>query len=130
MSLIRHSVPDHSFRDTLVPIDLNTAPVTELTQLPGISKDIAYRIVNHRKRHGLFTAWAELLEVKTFPAGRLEEIKSRATLSCPDGRDGCAPPRHLAKHLKRAKKKSETLTRALRSTRRSDRMKESSGRRH
>jgi len=123
-------VPDRSLRDTLVPIDLNTAPVTELTQLPGISKDIAYRIVNHRKRHGFFTAWAELLEVKTFPADRLEEIKSRATLSCPDDPDGCAPPRHMAKHLGRAKKRSDALTRAVRSTRRPDRAKENRGPRH
>jgi hypothetical protein len=113
-----------------VPIDLNTAPVTELTQLPGISKDIAYRIVNHRKRHGFFTAWAELLEVKMFPADRLKEIKARATLSCQDSRDGCAPPRHMAKHLQDTKKKTEALTRAARSTRRPDRAKETYGPRH
>jgi hypothetical protein len=113
-----------------VPIDLNSASVRELTQLPGVSKDIAYRIVNHRKRHGFFTAWQELLEVKSFPAERLPEIRSRAVLHCPDGPDGCAPPRHLAKHLVRTEKKSEANTKALRSTRGSDRAKEAAGPRH
>lgn len=113
-----------------MPIDLNSASVQELTQLPGISKDVAYRIVNHRKHHGFFTAWQELLEVKSFPAERLAEIQSRAVLQCPDGPDNCAAPRHLEKHLLRAEKSSEANTRALRSTRRADRMKEAAGPRH
>jgi hypothetical protein len=111
-------------------IDLNTAGVGILTQLPGISKDIAYRIVNHRKAHGWFTAWEELAEIKNFPVNRLEEIKSRAMLSCHDEPGSCTPPRHLEKHVEEAKKKPEGYTRALRSTRRQDRMKESIGPRH
>jgi hypothetical protein len=105
-------------------IDLNTAKVGELTQLPGISKNIAYRIVNHRKHHGFFTAWQELLEVKTFPAARLDEIRSRAVLGCPDRPEDCVPPRHLSKHLERAQKKSEASTRAQRNTRRPEKAKQ------
>jgi hypothetical protein len=115
---------------TNMTIDMNIASVGDLTQLPGISKNIAYRIVNHRKRHGLFTAWEELLEVKEFPTDRLDEIKSRATLSCPDDPSACVPPRHLSKHLKEEKKKTEASTRTLRGTRRSDRLKEAAGPRH
>jgi hypothetical protein len=111
-------------------IDLNTARVGILTQLPGISKNIAYRIVNHRKRHGWFTAWEELLEVKEFPAERLVEIKSRATLSCPDGPGSCAPPRHLEKHLIEVKKKPEGYTRSIRNTRRPEKMRNVSEPRH
>jgi hypothetical protein len=111
-------------------IDLNTAGVGILTQLPGISKDIAYRIVNHRKRHGWFTAWEELLEVKDFPAKRLVEIKSRATLSCPDEPGSCTPPRHLEKHLIEAKKKPEGYTRSIRTTRRPEKMRTDTGPRH
>lgn len=47
-------------------ININTANAKRLTQLPGIAKNVAYRIVNHRKRHGYFTHWEELLEVKRF----------------------------------------------------------------
>jgi type II secretory pathway component PulK len=106
-------------------IDLNTAPVKHLTQLPGVSKDIAYRIAQHRARHGWFTAWQELLGVKGFPAERLDEIKARAVLSCPEDRPGqtqteCVPPRHL-KAEKIAKKTDRGYTRKLRSTRGKDR---------
>jgi hypothetical protein len=111
-------------------IDLNSAGVGELTQLPGISKDVAYRIMNHRKRHGWFTTWDELVEVKEFPSDRLDEIKSRAKLSCPDEPGSCAPPRHIPKHVEEVKKKPAAYTRTLRSTRRSDRLKESAGPRH
>jgi hypothetical protein len=83
-------------------IDINTSPANVLTQLPGISIDLASNIVNHRERHGWFTAWEELLAVKNFPDNKLEAIKGRAMLSCPEDRVGqkvsdCTPPRHLNK---------------------------------
>jgi len=61
-------------------INLNTASTKELTQLPGVAKNVAYNIVSHRKRHGYFTHWEELLEVKEFPAAALGRLKERATL--------------------------------------------------
>jgi hypothetical protein len=79
----------------MMKIDLNSAGAGELSQLPGISKNIAYRIVNHRKRHGWFTSWDELVEAKEFPSDRLDEIKLRAKLSCPDEPGACAPPRRV-----------------------------------
>lgn len=97
-------------------IDVNTAGVRELTQLPGISKNIAYRIVNHRQRHGYLTAWEELKEIKEFPVDKLAAIKGRATLRCPEPE--CAPPRHLQTgHWKSLAKKTGGFTRKLRSTR-------------
>jgi len=95
-------------------IDLNTAGVRLLTQLPGISKTIAYRIVNHRKRHGYLNSWEECQEIKEFPVEKLAEIKSRASLSCPD--QECVRPRHLESHLRREAKKPAGLNRKLRST--------------
>lgn len=96
-------------------IDINHAGVKELTQLPGIAKNIAYRIVNHRQRHGLFTAWAELLEVKEFPVGKLSLIKTRATLICKE--EGCGPPRHVSPtHLERVRKRPAGFNKALRAT--------------
>ena len=61
-------------------IDLNTATVGTLTQLPGVAKNMAYRIVNYREKHGPFTSWNDLQQVKDFPIERLEEIKTRAVL--------------------------------------------------
>ena len=75
-------------------IDLNAAPIHHLTQLPGIPVNIARRIVAYRKRHGgIIHDWDELLNVKGFPADRLEEIKARATLRLPQKpRAGVARP--------------------------------------
>jgi DNA uptake protein ComE-like DNA-binding protein len=67
-------------------ISLNTATPKQLTQLPGIAKDTAYRLVNHRKRHGFFTHWEELAEVREFPVDKIDEIKKSATLKCPPAR--------------------------------------------
>jgi len=112
-------------------IDLNTAGVKELTQLPGVSKDIAYNIVNHRNRHGYFTAWEELLEVKGFPEKKLAWLKERAILGHPKDEPGAfAPPRHLQAHLAEEPKKPKGYTRAIRGTRRADRLRQAAGPRH
>lgn len=108
-------------------IYLNTAGVRLLTQLPGISKTVAYRIVNHRQRHGYLTSWEECKEIKEFPIEKLTEIKRRASLSCPD--QECVPPRHLESHLQRERKKSAGFNRKLRSTRRPQRVHDPAGHR-
>jgi competence ComEA-like helix-hairpin-helix protein len=109
-------------------ININTAGVGELTQLPGIAKNTAYNIVNHRERHGLFTHWEELGEVKEFPVHRLEEIKLRADLAYHDENFG--PPRHIRpNHMERTRKKTAGYTKAMRATRRPARMHDSSAHR-
>lgn len=114
-------------RNTDGKINVNTATTKELTQLPGIAKNIAYRIVNHRERHGFFTHWEELLEVKEFPVEALERIKRRATLKCPPGlREDCMGPRRVKPgHLAEVKKKPKGYTKAIRATRSADRLKPS-----
>ena len=112
------------------PININTASTQELTQLPGIAKSVAYRIVNHRERDGWFTSWKELLEVKEFPADRIDEIKARSVLDCPEDKENCVPPRHPDKHLEEVKKKPAGYTRAIRSTRRPDKVRQRAGPRH
>ena len=107
-------------------ININTAPPKQLTQLPGIAKNIAYRLASHRKRHGDFTHWEELLAVKDFPANSLEAIKGRATLEVPGVRREDFGPRRLKlAHLNRRAKKPRGYTKALRATRSSDRLKRS-----
>ena len=67
-------------------IDLNSASVGILTQLPGIAKNMAYRIVNYRDKHGPFSNWEQVVRIKEFPIERLEEIKLRAILGPSDDR--------------------------------------------
>nr|WP_320133681.1 helix-hairpin-helix domain-containing protein [uncultured Holophaga sp.] len=46
------------------PVNLNTATVTELMQLPKIGAKTAERIVAYRKQHGAFKRPEELMNVK------------------------------------------------------------------
>jgi competence protein ComEA len=61
-------------------VDLNAASAGELTQLPGIAKDLAHRIISYRKRHAGFKSWEDLQKVHGFPVSRLAEIKQRGVL--------------------------------------------------
>jgi competence ComEA-like helix-hairpin-helix protein len=109
-------------------INLNTASAKELTQLPGVGKNVAYNIVSHRKRHGYFTHWEELLEVKEFPAEALDRLKGRATLLPIEGvrPEEFGPRRIKPQHLEREAKKPRGYTKAIRTTRNPDRMKRAS----
>jgi competence ComEA-like helix-hairpin-helix protein len=109
-------------------INLNTASAKELTQLPGVGKNVAYNIVSHRKRHGYFTHWEELLEVKEFPAESLDRLKERATLLPIEGvrPEEFGPRRIKPEHLEREAKKPRGYSKAIRSTRSPDRMKRAS----
>jgi competence ComEA-like helix-hairpin-helix protein len=85
--------PESKHTRMLEKININTATTRELTQLPGIAKNLAYRIVNHRDRHGFFTHWEELAEVKEFPMNNLDRIKQHATLeTAPDVDPSARPP--------------------------------------
>ncbi len=109
-------------------INLNTASAKELTQLPGVGKNVANNIVSHRKRHGYFTHWEELLEVKEFPAQALDRLKERATLLPIEGvrPEEFGPRRIKPQHLQREAKKPRGYTKAIRATRNPDRMKRAS----
>ena len=108
-------------------INLNTASAKELTQLPGVAKNVAYNIVSHRNRHGYFTHWEELLEVKEFPAEALDRLKERATLLPIEGvrPEEFGPRRIKAEHLVPEAKKPRGYTKAIRATRTPDRLKRS-----
>jgi len=109
-------------------INLNTASAKELTQLPGVAKNVAHNIVSHRKRHGYFTHFEELLEVKQFPAEALDRLKARATLLPIDGvrPEEFGPRRIKTQHLVREVKKTRGHTKAIRATRSLYRLKRAS----
>jgi Helix-hairpin-helix motif len=108
-------------------ININTAQAKELTQLPGIAKNLAYRIVNHRNRRGYFTHWEELLEVKDFPPDALGEIKRRASISPPPGilQEEFGPRRLKAGHIEKAAKQTKGYTKKIRAPHSPDRLKRS-----
>jgi competence ComEA-like helix-hairpin-helix protein len=107
-------------------ININTSGAKQLTQLPGVAKNLAYSIVSHRERHGLFTHWEELAEVKGFPADAIDAIKARATLAVPgEVEEGTSPRRLKARPAAKDAKKPTGYTRKIRTTRRSERMKHS-----
>lgn len=85
-------------------IDLNNAPVTILTQLPGIPKNVAYEIVNYRMLHGGFADWDDLAKIKDLPKTKkeLDALKARAFLGPrPPTKD--VPRRVLSHRLGRSK---------------------------
>ena len=61
-------------------IDLNTASVAELDELPGVGPAIAQRIVDHREQNGPFESVDQLEEVSGIGPATLEKMRDRATV--------------------------------------------------
>jgi competence protein ComEA len=66
------------------PLNLNTATLEELAQLPGVGPTIAQRIVRHREKSGPFRKLEELLVVRGISRKKFEKIRPYLTLE-PDG---------------------------------------------
>lgn len=60
-ALVHHDAPPPA--TVVFSVDLNSADVTELAQLPGLGPATAARIVEHRRAHGPFTSVDGLLDV-------------------------------------------------------------------
>ncbi|MBL9090139.1 MAG: helix-hairpin-helix domain-containing protein [Planctomycetaceae bacterium] len=56
-------------------VDLNSAGIAELVELPGVGEVIAERIVERRKKVGPFKSVDELLEIRDIGAKKLESIR-------------------------------------------------------
>ncbi|HEX4982280.1 MAG TPA: helix-hairpin-helix domain-containing protein [Ilumatobacteraceae bacterium] len=57
------------------PIDLNTATVVELDQLPGVGPATASAIVEHRDEHGPFATVDDLTDVRGIGPAKLDAIR-------------------------------------------------------
>ena len=56
-------------------VNINTATVEELTDLPGVGEVLAERIVAYREEHGRFRAAEELMEVKGIGESKFAVMK-------------------------------------------------------
>jgi competence ComEA-like helix-hairpin-helix protein len=65
------------------PIDLNTANVKELQQLPGVGPVTAQRIIEMREKSGRFRRVEDLLAVRGISQKKLEAMKPFVKVSPP-----------------------------------------------
>ncbi len=56
-------------------IDLNTAGVGDLIQLPGVGKSLAERIIDYRTRYGSYVFITELLQIEGVTQQLFDNIK-------------------------------------------------------
>ncbi len=69
--------PPVSYAEGSIPINLNTASIRELENLPGIGKGIAERIVAHREQYGPFRRPEHLMMVRGISDQKFRAIRSR-----------------------------------------------------
>jgi competence protein ComEA len=62
------------------PVNINTATVQELDQLPGIGPTIAQRIVDFRQLHGRFVQIEDLLQVQGIGQATFDQIEGMITV--------------------------------------------------
>ncbi len=58
------------------PVDLNSATVHDLMELPGIGAVMAQRIVDHRSAHGRFAKPEDLMQVKGIGKKTYEKLQA------------------------------------------------------
>ena len=69
------------------PVDLNSASVEQLQQVPGIGPATAKSIVNFREKSGPFQRVEDLLAIRGISKQALERMRPYVTVSAPE-----APP--------------------------------------
>jgi len=65
------------------PIDLNSATIKELEELPGVGKVTAQRIIDARQKSGRFRRVEDLLAIRGISTKRLEILRPYVTVSSP-----------------------------------------------
>ncbi len=62
-------------------LDINSATVKDLEKLPGIGPVLAKRIIEYRKKHGLFKNLQELLNIKGIGIKKFNLLKNYLEIS-------------------------------------------------
>lgn len=68
------------------PVDLNTATVEQLEQLPGIGPTTAQAIVRFREKSGPFQRVEDLLAIRRISKARLEKLRPYVTVEKPEAK--------------------------------------------
>lgn len=66
--------------EPVAPVNINTATLAELDDLPGIGEVLAGRIVDYREEHGPFTSIDELSDVKGISPRLVEDLRPLVTV--------------------------------------------------
>ncbi len=61
-------------------VNINTANVASLAQLPGVGEKTAQNIIKHRKKNGKFKKLEDLLNVKGIGEKKFKKLKAYITL--------------------------------------------------
>jgi competence protein ComEA len=80
LSIVKKTSGKASAKTLTGPVHLNSATVAELDSLPGIGPVMANRILQYRKKNGLFTSIADLRKVAGMGKAKYEELKSLVRL--------------------------------------------------
>jgi comEA protein len=75
-----------AFAATTAPagkVNLNTATVSQLEELPGIGPSLAARIVDHRQKNGAFKSVDELMAVKGIGEKNFAKIQGFLSVGAP-----------------------------------------------
>ena len=65
---------------TLNPVELNSADISELQRIPGLSAYYASLIIEHREKFGAFFSLSELNLIEGFPKEIVEKVKPFMTI--------------------------------------------------
>ena len=71
--LVHHDAPPSA--TAAFTVNVNSAGVRELSQLPGLGPATAQRIVDHRREHGPFASLDALLDVPGIGPRTLEDLR-------------------------------------------------------
>jgi len=69
-----------AFQNKSQRININTASVSALEQLPGIGKGLAERIVDHREKYGPFRRPEQLIIVRGISDKRFRTLRDLITV--------------------------------------------------